>query len=131
MSFKTLLTLAGGIGVLFGLGFVVFPSAVLAQYGVHTDPAGLFVAQLFGAALIELGFIFYLARGVEDPATMRGIALGACIGELAGFWVAMRIQQTGLTGAMGWTTVAIYGLLALAFGRFAFGRYAVAGPGAR
>jgi hypothetical protein len=128
MSFKTLLTVAGALGVLFGLGFLLAPSAVLAQYRVQTDPAGLFVAQLFGAGLLELGLIFFLARRVEDPPTMRGIALGACIGELAGLWIALRIQLTGLTNAMGWSSVAIYGLLALGFGRYAFGRYAATPP---
>lgn len=128
MSFKTLLTVAGGISVLFGLGFLLFPSSVLAPYGVHTDPTGHFVAQFLGAALLEVGLIFFLARRIDDPSTMRGIALGACIGELAGFWVALRIQRTGLISAMGWSTVAIYGLLALGFGRFAFGRYAVVDP---
>lgn len=124
MSFKTLLTVTGAIGVLFGLGFLFVPAVVLAQYGVQTDAAGLFVSQLFGGALLELGLVFFLARRIEDPPTMRGIALGACIGELAGFWVALRIQRTGLINAMGWSTVGIYGLLALGFGRFAFGRYA-------
>ena len=75
MPFKTLLTVSGAIGILFGFGFLLFPSSVLGQYGVQTDPAGLFVAQLFGAALLELGLIFVLARRVEDPSTMRGIAL--------------------------------------------------------
>jgi hypothetical protein len=124
MSFKTLLTVTGVIGVLFGLAFLLLPSTALAQYGVQTDGAGLFVSQLFGAALLELGLVFFLAREVQNPSTMRGIALGGCIGELAGFWVALRIQRTGLTNTLGWSTVAIYGLLALGFGRFAFGRYA-------
>lgn len=128
MSFKALLTVTGIIGVLFGLGFLLAPALVLAQYSVRTDPAGLFVAQLFGAALLELGLVLLLARRVADPSAMRGIALGACIGELAGLWVALRIQLTGLTSAMGWSTVAIYGLLALGFGRYAFGRYAATPP---
>ena len=128
MSFKGLLTVTGVIGVLFGLGFLLAPALVLAQYRIQTDPAGLFVAQLFGAALLQLGLVFFLARRIDDPSTMRGIALGACIGELAGLWIALRIQLTGLTNAMGWSTVAIYGLLALGFGRFAFGRYAAIRP---
>jgi hypothetical protein len=124
MSFKGLLTVAGVIGVLFGLAFILAPAPVLAQYGVQTDAAGLFVGRLFGAALLELGLVFFLVRRVEEPSAMRAIALGACIGELAGLWIALRIQLTGLTNAMGWSTVVIYGLLALGFGRFAFGRYA-------
>ena len=128
MSFKALLTVAGVVGVLFGLGFLLVPSPILAQYGVQTDPTGMFVAQLFGAALLELGLVFFLARRVEDASTMRGIALGACIGELAGLWIALRIQLTGLTNALGWSTVAIYGLLAVGFGRYAFGRYAATRP---
>ncbi len=124
MSFKGLLSVAGIVGALFGLAFIFAPASLLAQYGIQTDPAGLYLGRLFGVAILELGLIFWFLREVDDPAFMRPLALGACIGELAGFWVAMRIQMTGLTNAMGWSTVAIYGLLALGFGRFAFGRYA-------
>ena len=124
MAFKTLMTVAGVLGILFGIGFLLAPTPLLAQYGVQTDAAGVFVARLLGAALLELGLVFFLARRVEDPATMRAIAMGACIGELAGFWITLRIQLTGLVNSMGWSSVAIYGVLAVAFGRLAFGRYA-------
>jgi hypothetical protein len=122
MRFQTLLTIAGVLGVVFGLGFLFAPGAVVARYGVSTDASGLFMAQFFGAALMQLALVFIFLRRVEDVAIIKAIALGACAGELLGLWVALRIQLGGQVNAMGWSTVAIYALLALGFARFALGK---------
>jgi hypothetical protein len=122
MRFQTLLTIAGVLGVVFGLGFLFAPAAVLARYAVTTDAAGLFMAQFFGAALMQLALVFIFLRRVEDVAIIKAIALGACAGELLGLWVALRIQLGGQVSAMGWSTVAIYALLSLGFARFVFGK---------
>jgi hypothetical protein len=119
MRFGTLLTVAGTLGTLFGLAFLVAPAFGLQQYGVTTDAAGLFMTQFFGAALLQLGLVFLMLRTHAEANTSR-VALGACLGELAGLWVAVRLQLSGGINAMGWSSVAIYGILALAFATFAF-----------
>jgi hypothetical protein len=118
MRFSTLLTVAGILGVLFGLAFLAAPAFGLQQYGVTTDAAGLSVTQFFGAALLQLGLVFLMIRGLPESSIPR-VALGACLGELAGLWVAVRLQLSGAVNAMGWSSVAIYGILALAFATFA------------
>jgi hypothetical protein len=120
MRFPTLLTIAAVLGVIFGLGFLFVPASTLHPYGVNTDPSGLIMSQFFGAALIQLALVFFALRKL--PATnIPGVALGACLGELAGLWVAIRIQLGGHVNALGWSTVAIYAVLAICFGMFAFG----------
>ena len=118
MRFSTLLAVAGILGVLFGLAFLLAPSFGLRQYGVTTDAAGIFLTRFFGAALLQLGLVFLTIRSLPESSISR-VALAACLGELAGLWVAVRLQLSGGINAMGWSSVAIYGVLALAFASFA------------
>jgi hypothetical protein len=121
MRFPTLLTIAGILGIVFGIGFLALSASTLAPYGVRTDASGLIMAQFFGAALLQLALVFLCMRDI--PAThIRKLSLGAFLGELTGFWVALRIQLAGHVNSLGWSTVAIYALLALGFGLFAAGK---------
>src|SRR5262245_8590743 len=108
MRFPTLLTVAAILGIVFGLAFLFAPAAALGPYGVRTDASGLIMAQFFGAALFQLALVFLLIRDIPTTHIPK-LSLGACIGELAGLWVAVRIQLAGHVNALGWSTVAIYG----------------------
>jgi hypothetical protein len=121
MRFSGLVAIAGTLGLLFGLVFLVAPSFGLQQYGVTTDAAGLFMTRFFGAALLQLGLVFLMLRNLADSHIPR-VALAACMGELAGLWVAVRLQLSGAINPLGWSTVAIYALMAAAFASFAFPR---------
>ena len=127
MRFSALLAAAGVVSILFGALFLLAPATGLAQYGVSTDATGLFMTQFFGAALLQMGLILFLARRVEEPAICRAIALGGMVGELMGLSVAVRIQLSGQVNSFGWSTVLLYGLFTLAFARFAFAGPAPAG----
>jgi hypothetical protein len=115
MRLNTLLLIAGLIALVFGLGFLVFPIVLLAQYGLHTDGVGILMSRFFGSALIELGLVLYLVRNVADLTSQRGIAIAGFLGSLVGMAVAFRAQYTGLLNSLGWSTVAIYALLALGY----------------
>lgn len=120
MRFSTFLLLAGLLALVFGLAFALAPAPVLALYAVTTDVGGLLMSRFFGAALINLGLVLLLVRGVADPKTQRAIALGSFVGSIAGLLVALTAQFTGVVNALGWSTVAIYLLLALGYGYFGF-----------
>ena len=115
MRLKTVLLIAGLVALVFGLGFLVFPIVLLAQYGLHTDGVGILMSRFFGSALIEVGLILFLVRHVTDLATQRAIAIAGFLGSLVGMAVAFRAQFTGLVNSLGWSSVAIYGLLALGY----------------
>lgn len=118
MKFSTLLTVTGIIGVIFGLLFFAAPMPAMAQYGATTDPTGLFMARYFGSALLYLGLIYLALARIALPS-VRGVALAACVGELGGLWVSLQLQMSGAVNGLGWTSVALYALLALAFARYA------------
>jgi hypothetical protein len=122
MSYLTLITVAGLLALGFGAGFLLLPGWVLSNYGVTTDPSGLWMAQFFGAALVHLGFLVLLLRKVQDPAIQRAVGLASAIGSLASLLVAIVGQVEHLVNGLGWSTIAIYGLLFLGYANLAFAR---------
>jgi hypothetical protein len=120
MRLSTLLAAAGCLAIGFGLAFLLAPAPTLAPYGVSTDAAGLQMSRFFGAALLQTGLVLLLSRAVTEPSTRRGIVLGAFLGSIAGLAVALAGQLAALANGLGWSTVAIYGLLLLGFGSFLF-----------
>lgn len=122
MRLRTLLLIAGVLGLVFGLGFLLAPRPLLSLYGVAADPTAVLMSRFFGAALVQLGLILYLIRDVPDLRTQRGVVLGSFLGSLAGLVVALTAQFWGLVNALGWSTVAIYGFLLIGYGSFVFGK---------
>jgi uncharacterized membrane protein YfcA len=120
MRLSTFLTIAALLALVFGIGFILAPSAMLAQYGVTTDAGGLLMSRFFGGALLQVGVLIYLARAVTDADAQRAIVLGSLVGSIVGLAVALEAQTSHVVNALGWSTVAIYLLLALGYGYFQF-----------
>lgn len=115
MRLNTLLLVAGLLALVFGLGFLLVPGALLPVYGIDPAPATMLMSRFFGAALVNLGLAVYLLREVREPSTQRGLVLAGVAGSVAGLAVAVMGQLGGLVNVMGWSTVAIYGLLLLGY----------------
>jgi hypothetical protein len=126
MPLRALLLIAGILALALGLGFLLTPRPMLTLYGVPTEPSVVLMARFFGAALVQLGLVLYLIRDVGDIRTQRGVVIGSFIGSVAGLVVALTGQFWGLVNELGWSTVAIYGLLTLGYGSIMFGRPAAA-----
>jgi hypothetical protein len=115
MRSTTLFLAAGILALVFGLGFLVAPAALLPLYGVATDPPIILMSRFFGVALAQLGLALYLIREVRDAAAVRALALAGVVGSICGIGVSLIGVQSGVTNALGWSTVAIYVLLALGY----------------
>jgi hypothetical protein len=120
MKLSTFLSVVAVVAILFGIGFIAAPGAVLAQYGITADHYIALMARLFGTALINVGLILWLARNIVDPVGRRAIVLAGLIGDLLGFVVSLHAQMRGDVNALGWSTIIIYGLFALGFAYFQF-----------
>jgi hypothetical protein len=122
MRLRTLLTVGGILGLVFGLGFLLAPRSVLPLYGIEAEPTVVLMSRFFGATLVQIGLVLYLIRDVGDLRTQRGVVIGSFLGSLAGLVVALTGQFWGLVNSFGWSSVAIYGFLLLGYGSFVFGR---------
>ena len=111
------------IVVVFGIGFVLMPTTIMAFYGLTLNPGGAVMAQLFGASFILLGILLWFAKNApRSEVALRAIVLAVTGGDAIGFIVALLAQLSGRMNAFGWVTVALYLLLALGFGYFQFGK---------
>ena len=120
MKIGNLLVVNAVIACLFGLGFVFAPAKVLAQYGLTVDAGFGLVAQLFGAALLGYAILTWSARKAGESDARRAIVLALFVSNAVGFVLALMAQLKGLVNTLGWSTVAIYLVLALGFAYFQF-----------
>ena len=119
MKLSNFLIVKAIISLVFGIGFVLVPAAVMPLYGVTLDPIGILMARFVGACLIGIGLICWFDRSADHDA-LQGITLALFIGDTVGFIVALLGQLSGLMNALGWVIVAIWLLLALGLGYFRF-----------
>ena len=122
MKLRNLFAVNAVIAGLFGLAFVFAPAQLLAQYGLAVDAGFGLVAQLFGAALIGYAILTWQVRKTADSDARRAIVLALFISDGVAFVLALMAQLKGLVNTLGWSTVAIYLLLALGFAYFHFAK---------
>ena len=108
MTIRTFFSVLAALSFLFGIGFVLAPGQVLANYGIENSPALALVGRLFGGVLIMLSVILWLARDFRDEAAVRAVLLGALLGDAVNLVVAAMGTLSGASNALGWSTVVIY-----------------------
>jgi hypothetical protein len=111
-------TILAVLSFLFGIGFVLAPDQVLANYGIEHSPALALVGRLFGGVLLTLGTILWLSRDFRDEAAVRAVLAGTVIGSSVNLVVAIMGNLSGTTNALGWSTVLIYLFAAVGSGYF-------------
>ena len=73
MKLANLHLLTAVLATVFGLAFLVAPMATLAQYGVTTDDAGIYMSRLLGAVYLGLGVLAWKARTLPADVASRAI----------------------------------------------------------
>jgi hypothetical protein len=124
MTIRTFFAILAVLSVLFGIGFVLAPAQVLANYGIEHSPALALLGRLFGGALLTLGIILWLARDFRDDAATRTVLVAALVGDAVNLVVATMGTLSGVVNALGWSTVLIYLFGAAGSGYFLMARKA-------
>jgi hypothetical protein len=122
MTYKNITTLASVLGFLFALGFILMPATLLSFYNLTVNDAGLFIAQLFGAALLGFGLLDWLGRDFGDAQARQALTTANFAFAAVSFIFALLGQLGGVSGvnSLGWSTVLIYLILAAGFGYLRF-----------
>jgi hypothetical protein len=107
------------IALVFGLGFILVPALILSFYTtVEINEMGVFMSRLFGSAILTYAAVLWFASDTPDSEAKRAIVKGFFITMIIGFAVTLHFQLTGTINALGWSTVALYALLALGYFKF-------------
>jgi hypothetical protein len=116
MKLSTLLVVTAVVALVFGLGFVLAPSASIGLYGNTLDTVGQFVARYMGASLLGFAFLAWFTRNSASKGVVLGFFAAMVLGLVVSLWDAFAGQHNALV----WLNVVIYLLLALGFGYFGF-----------
>ena len=111
MNAKLFLTFNTIIAVLYGLAFVLIPTAMLSVYGAPPEAHAALNLQFFGSALIMIGVIAWFARDFPDWDSIRGVLIALVIGDVIGGGVNLIATFRGLLNGMAWTSTLVYLLL--------------------
>jgi len=125
MKLKILMIVNSIVAIVFGVLFVIIPDQVLSLYGFGegvANPQLIYMCQLFGVSLIGLGLLTWIAKNAADSEARKAIVLALFVSDIIGFVVALINQINNVVNALGWSTVAIYLLLAIGFGYFQFSK---------
>jgi hypothetical protein len=118
MKLNTLLVINAILGIGFGFAFLLAPQQSVTPYGVRLDPVSKYLVQLIGAGYLGIGVVTWMARKATALDGLRAIVLGYFIYNSVGFIVALINQLAGVVNTLGWSTAAIYLLLALGYAYF-------------
>ncbi len=121
MKLSTMMIINAVVAAVFGVAFVLVPSQLVSLYGIEdASEILLYVGQLLGAAFVGFAVLTWSARNATDSDARRAIVLALLVSDGIGFIVALIGQLADVVNSFGWSTVAIYLLLALGFGYFQF-----------
>jgi hypothetical protein len=120
MKVRTLMIAQALVATIVGLVFTFIPAQMLSTYGITSNIALDYMGQLYGAALLGIGVLAWLAKDSTASEAGKAILTGFCVASAIGFVVTLIGQLGGAVNVMGWSTVAIYILFAIGFGYFRF-----------
>ena len=115
VKLKRFLALAAIITLINGISYTLIPGALLPNYGLLVTPAAVLGFRLFGAALLTFGLILWFLRESREWIAIRGLLIGASVGNIAGLIVSAWATISGVMNGAGWLFVLTYGLLLLGY----------------
>ena len=119
MKLRTFLMIVAVIALVYSVGLLLMPVFMETSYGTETSASVVLSDRFFGATLLSLSVITWLARDLTG-ASVRPIITGSLIGNAVGFVVSLMGTLGGVMNASGWSAVVIYLVFVLGFAYFQF-----------
>lgn len=116
MKFKTVMIIKAIVCLGFGLVLVIVPKWLLNLLGTSYGSGAALTARVYGAALIGMHLLTWLARNAEDSIARRAIIWDLFVYDTIGFVVTLILQLSGGLNALGWFIVAVYLFFTVGFG---------------
>jgi len=122
VKLRSLLIISTIVTLVYGIVLVLTPATMLSLHGMTQGPDEKLMGQFFGAALIAIGLLTWVARNVADSEAQQPIIVALLISNVLGVIVSVLGTVSGVMNAVGWTAVGIYLLLALGFAYLQFAK---------
>ena len=114
MKLSTFAIIITILAIGFGLAFVFIPVKLMDFYGISLDASGISMARYFGVSNLFIGMIFWSYSSVSPAAkSWPKLLLYSLIYDILQLVVTLRALLDGQGNSNGWSTVALFALLAI------------------
>lgn len=108
------------IAIFFGGSCTFFPHFVYSLYGVIPDEAAIWASRLTGGSILGFATLMWFGIKAASSESRRAIAIALLVQDIIGFAASIIFQLKEEVNAFGWLSLALYGVLALAYAYFIF-----------
>jgi hypothetical protein len=122
MNYRIMFALNSVVALLFGLGFLFFPTRALGLFGTETFASTLLIARLFGTAMLGLGLVLWFAKDVGDVSLQKGMAIALLVSAVTGLAVTLlgTFSSHAVIRTNGWAVMLVYLIFGLGYGYLLF-----------
>jgi len=107
---------------LFGLGFLIAPSALGSSYAGGVNATTELALRYFGSAFVVLAIVSWFAAGAGASSLQRWIVRAFALDGALGVVLAVTGMSSGVMTSMGYLNLALGAIFLVAFGYFGFMR---------
>lgn len=122
MKLKIWMIITAILGWVFGIGYFLLPTQMMASVGIGADKALAHQTQIFGAALIAISFMSWFARNEAESKSRRAILFGLFLYFALGSISIFLFALTGIPNIASWVILAFHLLLALVYAYHLFAK---------
>jgi hypothetical protein len=108
VTFRTLLITKALVCLLFGAFLLAAPAVLFGLMGGTLTAAGMFPAREYGAALIGMLLLTWLAKDVSASDARRAILIDLLVYDGIGVIITVAAILSGVLNALGWGIVVVY-----------------------
>ena len=116
MTFRTLLVIKAIVCLVFGITLLAAPAWLLALMGAPLAGAGLFTAREYGAAMIGILLLCWLARESRAADARRAILVDLLVYDAIGVVITVWVVLAGVLNSLGWGILVVYAFFAVGAG---------------
>jgi len=120
MKLRNLFAINIFIAIFFGGSCTFFPNFVFSLYGLIPEEASILVTRLVGGSILGFATLMWFGIKSSSVEAKRAIALALIVQDSIGCIASLIFQLTENVNYFGWFSLALYGVLALAYAYFIF-----------
>jgi hypothetical protein len=120
MGLKALMIIKAVVCLVFGIILLFLPAWILDLLGSSYGPGAAITAREYGAALIGILFLTWIARNADDSTARRAIITALFVYDGVALIAMLILQLSGAMNVLGWGVVFIYLFFTVTFGYYMF-----------
>jgi hypothetical protein len=119
MKFKTLMTIKALVALGFGPLLLFLPAWLLNLLGLAYSSGAALTAREYGAAMMGILLMTWMARNAEDGVARRAIIWNLYVYDAIGLAATLILLLRGAMKPLGWGIAAVYLFFTAGFGYYA------------